>query len=200
MTILLIQPNHRRGPEDRGAWGVTAPIGLCYIAAILERHQIPVKILDANARNLGSNEVIAEIRRENPALVGISMLTPDHDYCVEIVYGLNGGYPIVGGGPHATALPDLLLNQGFDIIVRGEGEYAMLGIAQQKELSGIMGISYKSNKQIFHNPDGKPLDPDTLPFPSRHLLQSTGVDIPYMSTGTRYTPWAEILTEPGLPI
>ena len=199
MSILLIQPNHRRGLEDQGVWSVTAPIGLCYIAAILEQHQIPVEILDANALNLSPDEVVSEIHKKNPTLVGISMLTPDHEYCIEIVQGLNAKYPIIAGGPHATALPEDLLNKGFDVVVRGEGEYTMLDLAMKKELATIMGISYKINGQIIHNPDRKLLDPNTLPFPSRHLLLSSGVNLPYSSTGTRHTPWTEILTSRGCP-
>lgn len=199
MKVVLIQPNHRRGPEDRGAWGVTAPIGLCYIAAVLEQHKISVDILDANALDLSSKEVVAEIHKKNPDLVGISILTPDHEYCVDVVQGLDHAFPVIGGGPHATALPEVLLNNGFDIIVRGEGEFTMLDLAMQKELQEIDGISYKKAGMIIHNPDRKPLDPDGLPLPSRHLLPSSGVDIPYRGTGTRYTPWAEILTSRGCP-
>jgi anaerobic magnesium-protoporphyrin IX monomethyl ester cyclase len=199
MTVLLIQPNHRRGPEDQGIWSVTAPIGLCYIAAVLEQHQIPVEILDANALNLNPAEVAVKIRSCNPTLVGISILTPDHDYCVEVVKNLNASYPVIAGGPHATALPDELLNAGFTIVVRAEGEYSMLDIAQQKPLSDIPGISYKSEGRIVHNTDRTPLNPDQLPLPARHLLLSAGVNLPYSSTGTRYFPWAEILTSRGCP-
>jgi radical SAM superfamily enzyme YgiQ (UPF0313 family) len=199
MKVVLVQPNHRRGPEDKGVWGVTAPMGLCYIAAVLEQHQIDVEIIDANALNLSPKEVISEINKRRPKIIGISMLTPDHNYCVEIAQGLTAQYLVVAGGPHATAVPDELLNNSFDIVVRGEGEYTMLDLALQKELSEIMGISYVLEGKIVHNPDRDPLDPNTLPLPGRHLLLASGVDLPYFSTATRYTPWAEILTSRGCP-
>lgn len=199
MKVLLIQPNHRKGGEDKGVWGITAPMGLCYIAAVLEQNKINVEILDANALNISAKEVISEVIKRNPKIIGVSMLTPDHNYCVEIAKGLDQEYIKVAGGPHATAVPDELLNNGFDIVVRGEGEYTMLDLASEKDLTDVYGISYKSDGRIFRNPDRKTVDPNSLPLPSRHLLLAAGVDMPYFSTATRYKPWAEVLTSRGCP-
>lgn len=202
MEALLVQPNYQRARESRGGtWGVHPPLGLCYIAAVLERHSVPVKILDANALNLTGEDVTSYIHEKKPSLVGFSMLTPAHGFCVNVAKSVQEECLTVAGGPHATALPKQLLQEGFDVVVRGEGEYAMLDLAEQKPLKSILGISYKGkNATLHHNPDRPPVtDLDAIPFPSRHLLPSNGVDSPYRSAASRYAPWSTVLTSRGCP-
>jgi hypothetical protein len=43
MKVLLVQPNY--GIQRKtGMWGINQPLGLCYMAAILEKNDIEVKI------------------------------------------------------------------------------------------------------------------------------------------------------------
>jgi len=201
MNVLLVQPNYHRARQSRGGtWGVNPPIGLAYIAAVLEQSNIPVEILDANALNLTEADVVSHIHASNPDIVGISVLTPAHTYAVNVAQAINNECLTVAGGPHATALLEQMVDDGFDVVVRGEGEYTMLDLATQKKLSETPGISYRENGRIHHN-ENRPFiqDLDNLPFPARHLLPHNGVDTPYTSTGTRYYPWSPILTSRGCP-
>jgi radical SAM superfamily enzyme YgiQ (UPF0313 family) len=199
MDALLIQPNYQRARKS-GAWGVNPPLGLAYIAAVLEHKGFSVNILDANALGLTEAQVVASIRAKKPRIVGISMLTPAHSYCVNIARSFKSEGLLVAGGPHATSSPELLLHEGFDVVVRGEGEYAMLDLAQQKDVKTINGISYVQDGAVKHNPDREFIsDLDSLPYPARHLLPSCGVDVPYLSAGTRHRPWAPVFTSRGCP-
>lgn len=194
--VVLVQPNYGYQRES-GAWGVNPPLGLCYIAAVLEKNNISVKIVDANALNMSPQETQEEILRENPRIVGFSILTPAHSFCIETIKNLN--VLKVAGGNQSTALPRELLEQGFDIVVRGEGEQTFLEIVQGKSLDTIKGISYKKNGVVMHNQPQNPLDPNDLPLPARHLLLNNGVDFPYKSAYTKYRPWTGILTTRGCP-
>jgi len=196
--ILLVQPNYMVQRKS-GAWGINAPMGLAYIAAVLEKNNIPVKILDANALNLSIPETIKKINKFKPDIVGISVFTPAHRYSLEIIKGLSKKILTVAGGPHSSAVPDELLKNGFNVIVIGEGEYTMLEIAQGKKLNNIKGISFKKNEKIIHNSLRESLDPNDLPLPARHLLISNGVNKPYFAGGTQYFPWSSITSSRGCP-
>ncbi|GAI47422.1 unnamed protein product, partial [marine sediment metagenome] len=63
-----------------------------------------------------------------------------------------------------------LSHKQVDMVVRGEGELTMRELVQRGSPEGVLGISYKENNKVIHNPD-RPLigDLDSLPFPARHL-------------------------------
>ena len=107
---------------------------------------------------------------------------------------------IIAGGPHASALPHQLAQEGF-IVVRGEGENTLLELVAQKPLKDIKGITYRGEDgQIHHNPNRPPItDLDSIPFPARYLLPNKGVDYPYRSAASRYATWATVLTSRGCP-
>ncbi len=84
---------------------------------------------------------------------------------------------LIAGGIHAANLPEESLREGFDVVVRGEGERAIIEIlTAAKNNSGwdkISGISYKKEGNFFHNEPAK-LELDTLnnvPYPDFGLLR-----------------------------
>jgi radical SAM superfamily enzyme YgiQ (UPF0313 family) len=201
MRVLLVQPNYQQARESRGGtWGIHPPLGLCYLASVLETHDVPVKILDANALNLNETDVIKYIRENKPSLVGFTMLTPSHSFCLNVIKDVQEECMIIAGGPHASALPHQLAQEGF-IVVRGEGENTILDLVAQKPLKDIEGITYRGQDgQIHHNPNRPPItDVDAIPFPARYLLPNKGVDHPYRSAASRYATWATVLTSRGCP-
>lgn len=196
MKILLVQPNYKISRES-GAWLVNPPIGLCYIASVLEENGIKCEIKDANAHSWNPERMVEE--SEGYDVVGVSILTPAQKWCVDYINLLSDDVLKVCGGPHPTSLPEDMLRDGYDVVVRGEGEYPFLEIVQGKPLEEIKGITFKKNGKIIHNPSPKPLDPNEIPFPARHLLENNGVDKPYISAGTQYTPWSPVITSRGCP-
>jgi len=83
----------------------------------------------------------------------------------------------VGGGAHVNYLVDEALQNGLDIVVRGEGEEVIVQIikAAKKNLGWekIAGISFKKEGKIFHNPPEKLelCDLNSLPYPDFGLLR-----------------------------
>lgn len=198
-SILLVQPNYNY-EKAAGGWGYNPPLGLAYIAAVLERNGVNVRIIDANVENLSPKQVAKLTTTVKPTFVGISLMTTAHSYGADVIKQLPESIIKIAGGPHATALPEELLNNGFDVVVRGEGEYSTLDVLTKNEMDKILGISYKDeNGQIFHNPDRAFLDPNVLSFPARHLLRSGGVNRPYSSAGNIYFPFGSIVSSRGCP-
>ena len=196
MKTLLVQPNYNVARKT-GVWMVNPPLGLTYLAAVLRQNNFEVEILDANAINLTVRQVAK--KAEDYDVVGVSMMTPAHKFGVSLAKELPRKILKVAGGPHATGNAEELLKEGFDIIIRGEGEYTFLELLQNKDKRKIKGISYKKNKRIIHNPLRPFLDPNTLPLPARDLLPSNGVDVPYLSAATLYRPGSPVFTSRGCP-
>jgi magnesium-protoporphyrin IX monomethyl ester (oxidative) cyclase len=196
--ILLIQPNYKY-QKKTSAWGINPPMGLTYIAAVLEKNNVSVKILDANALDLSPDQVIAEVKNWQTDIVGVSIMTPAHNFAIQLAQKLPKNILSVAGGPQATSLPEVLLKEGYKVVVRGEGEYTFLDLVLGKNLNEILGISFRQDNQIKHNLDRPSFDPNNLPMPARHLLINNGVNKPYYSGGTQNFPWARITSSRGCP-
>lgn len=196
--VLLIQPNYNV-KKDAEIWTVNPPLGLLYLAAVLEKANISVEIIDANVKNLSSRQIVSLIKSKKAKYVGFSIMTPAADWCEEVIKYLPKEIIKIAGGPHASAIPEEVLKTGFDVVVVGEGEETLLEIIQGKKLSGIKGIYYKSKNKVNSNQSRQPLDPNKLPLPARHLIEKGGTNKPYLSAGTRYYPWAQILSSRGCP-
>ncbi|MBI2038638.1 MAG: radical SAM protein, partial [Candidatus Nealsonbacteria bacterium] len=196
--VLLVQPNYRV-KRKAGVSMIHPPMGLAYIAAVLEKNGIPVKILDANALNLSASQVVKEVLDWGADVVGVSILTPAHNFAVEVARHLPPSVISIAGGAHATAIPETMIKQGFTAAARGEGEEISLDLALGKNLAEILGISFKQGDGIKHNLNRGPLDPNNLPLPARHLLINNGVNKPYFSGVTQEFPWAVITSSRGCP-
>lgn len=183
--VLLVSPygfvsKYARNPNlDITA----APMGLAYIAAVLEQNGHKVSALDCLVERSDKRDVELHIKREKPDVVGIQAFTPSVHYAIEIaetVKEVDYEIKVVLGGTHPTALPEATLGMSdlVDFIVRHEGEYTFLNLvnalekgADYRALKEIKGISFKYNGKVI-NTLNAPLvmDLDTIPFPALHLF------------------------------
>lgn len=172
------------------------PLGLCYIATMLERNGFKVKIIDRNAlmtKHSADCFAVDEITRSEIAqfksdIVGITSTTAAFfDVNVNVlgmIKSIDKNIVTVLGGPHASACPEEMLSKykDIDIVCRGEGEITMLEIAKGNKLAGIHGISYRDTVGIRSNSDRDPYpNIDDLCFPARHL-----VDMSFYCRGNPY--------------
>ncbi len=169
--VLLVKP---QGAAGLGIIvGALIPLGMEYIAACIE-DIAEVRCIDHDIDHFSYSFFRSYVRSYKPDLVGFSMSATEHrdglqlaKICKEV------GAVTVMGGFHPTAIPEVLLNHPqVDLVVRGEGEYAMREIVMEGTTmpEGMLGVSYKDGEKIVHNP-ARPLleDLDTIPFPARHL-------------------------------
>lgn len=199
MKVCLINPIlfsfqrvESRSLKNNVGMSFYPPLGLCYIANILEKNGIEVKIIDRNAlmtKNRSAQAIVdnitdVEIRKFKPDIVGISVTTPTFfdvkRNIVKIIRKIDDKIIIVAGGPHVSALPEDTLRNcpEVDIVCRGEGELSMLEIAQGAKLRDIAGLTYRDGNNIVNNIERSPHNNiDDFCFPARHL-----VDMRYYSS------------------
>ena len=163
---MLVKPRGKRG---LGFIADPIPIGLEYIAAIIEKEVKDVQVLDLE---LEKQPFQMYIDRYSPDLVGISMSATEHDEGLRLASIANTNrVTTVLGGYHPTAIPgELLSYPQVDIVVRGEGEYTFRDLVRRGAPEDVLGLSYKKDGVVIHNEDRPCIEQlDSLPFPARHL-------------------------------
>ncbi|HMB00017.1 MAG TPA: radical SAM protein [Spirochaetota bacterium] len=179
------------------------PLGLAYIAAVLEQNGYIVKIIDLLIEHYSDQELINIIKKFQPRYCGLSIVTPVANrafYLARLIKKTAKNIITIAGGPHATACAEECLRKGFDFAVRGEGEETVIDLLQHKNNpAAIKGISYRQGNQVRHNPDRPYIkDLDALPFPARHLLPDLKLYKGQEALGNRL-PVATIITSRGCP-
>ena len=179
MRILLIKPSHR---EIYGQFKNIAPeyppLGLAYVAAVLEGNGHEVRIIDIPVEMIDESKFEEILRTFSPQLIGITSVTSTITYSLALCGIIKHSLPnvtVVLGGPHPSTMPnEVLSNPNVDFVVRGEGEMTMLDLVNTLENNGILrrvlGISWRNSGVIVRN-DSRPYieDLDSLPWPARKL-------------------------------
>jgi radical SAM superfamily enzyme YgiQ (UPF0313 family) len=167
-------------PAQVGAFASDQPpMGLAYIASILQQHGCEVRVIDANVEKLGPDEVTRIIAQQQPDLVCFTVTTPLLPSALQIVHHLRRMPKVpllLAGGPHATVLPGEMLEADmFDFVVRSEGEEVMADLIEQliagDDAEGVPGVSWRRNGEIIHNPN-RELTPtlEHYPYPDWSLF------------------------------
>lgn len=185
MKVILINPplcqntTRKLGPIAENLFYNSAPLGLCYLASILEEDKNRLKIIDAAVEGLSVERIIRRVTDFSPDVIGITTFTVSAYSAYELAKEIKRRFPqkkIVAGGPHITSNPNDLLKQSeVDIAVIGEGEITFKelieAIKKGQGLDKVKGLAYRVNEQIFFTPPrGFISDMDTLPFPARGLI------------------------------
>lgn len=180
MKVLFVNP-----PQTASKYkfmGVIAPpLGIAYMAGVLQENNIDVEILDASAEDMDFKDVEKELLKIKPDLVALTALTPTIGRALETAQVVKETLPdsiVVMGGYHPTFnFIETLEDENVDIVIRGEGEYIMLNLVQalenQSSLHDVKGIVFedKNSKEIVVNPEAPLIqDLDELPFPALNLL------------------------------
>lgn len=110
------------------------PLGLLYIAAVLEREGHEVKVIDADLLELTVEQTVDEACRFNPEIVGVSATTPTVKTALRLIRGVKRRMPSVVtavGGVHPTFLPEETLRvcPHLDLAVVGEAEETSVELA-----------------------------------------------------------------------
>jgi magnesium-protoporphyrin IX monomethyl ester (oxidative) cyclase len=189
MKVLLINPPQTFYPGSDLPAG-NLPLGLMYIAAVLEKSGYKTEILDAFMTDApfkkeGKTTTVGmpidliklQIQERKPDIVGVAgPFTCQIEHALKIsslAKSVDSSILTVVGGPHVTVMPKEFLEvaKDVDIAVTGEGEYGMLDIAQyfegKKKLPDILGIAYRKNGEVAVN-SHRPFitNMDELPYPA----------------------------------
>lgn len=182
MKILLA---YISGAPDRNDQFVSLlPVGLCSILACLR--EAGFDALLANFSGWTEAAVRKQLTALKPDIAGISQWTHNRRASLDLARLIRRELPestVIMGGGHATFRYQELLVQGspLDMVVLGEGEATLLEIARLattgRSWKNVMGIAYRHGAEILVNAPRPPLaDLDRLPFGSRYLEHTVGVD------------------------
>lgn len=231
MNILLMRPPATFYPGAVRPL-ISLPIGLLSIAALLERESFHVTVYDAqlNVSNpvtplgntifMGESWESVEVTLQSAAadIIGISCgFSSQRDNALkaaELARKHNPSATIVVGGPHASAVPLDLLQEGspVDLVCVGEGEYTMLDLVLARQsgsdIKAIPGTVAICSGAALANPLRPPVaDLDGLPFPAYHLVnmesyfqmfQSGFADRPMLPQSDSHRA-ASVITSRGCP-
>jgi len=188
MRILLVSPESK-------VWNSRAHLhnGLGYLAgSLLANGYTDVTLHDGAVEDISVAQVLDNaIADKRPYdIVGISAPTVliENAWAAASEAKARGAITILGG-PHLTLQPDESMQKTeVDLVVRGEGESAIVEILRvleqstvdsrqstvnSEQLKNILGLSWRdSNGKVQHNLD-RPLRPDVdnIPLPAYHLFK-----------------------------
>lgn len=143
--ILCVYPHQKGIPEKK----YCPPLGLEYIAAVLENLVAKVTLIDMRFE---SN--LEDFINDDIDLICLSV---NWDYQREAAINIINQIPphirVIVGGRDATAHVEELFAKApnIDIIARGDGEEIIREIASSIHLEDIPGISYRQCSEIIHN-------------------------------------------------
>ena len=170
------------------------PLGLAYIAGSLLHENYEVDVIDCSAEGIDN---VTDFRRDVKVL-GLNipntldkidpvteifclsfMFTNNWLHDRELVRAIKNAYPksiIVAGGEHATAAPELCLNQSpIDYIVMGEGEQTIVelldAIKNNKDIDKVSSIVFKKQGELFKTIRRRRIQEiKEIPWPAWHLF------------------------------
>lgn len=203
----------------------TPPLSLAYLASSLEHAGHRVRIIDGIGEaldqfapsfapsllcnGLSVEQIVARIDPDTQ-LIGVSCMF-SHEW--PVVRGLIQriaeqfpGVPIVLGGEHATALPELCLREcpGLSACALGEGEQTIVELAEVVAASGdlhaVAGLVVRSGEgTVRTSPRARIRDIDELPEPAWHLTPIHDYLARGLSFGVDRGPTMPLLATRGCP-
>ena len=171
MKILLIQPPPRKIAKENI---VVPPLGIAYLAAVIEKQGHSVSIIDAFAEALDLHSLEDRVKKIAPDLIGITGMTPVIDNAFRTA-GICRRYAkyVVIGGPHVSVAGSKVFEQcpDVDYVIQGEGEISfpllVEALERNKDITNVPGVITRD----FSNLPSPLIDElDSIPFPARHLL------------------------------
>lgn len=176
------------------------PIGIMSLSAVVKAAGHECVMFD-QANPETPNEVIIEaIRRERPALVGLSFLsTTSYPYAKMLarqIRAADAQVKLAFGGVFATLNAELVKLQcpEVDFVCRGDGEQLLLDLLDHLgDPEAVAGLTWMRDGRVVQNPK-RPMERhlDQWPFPDRESLkldfvESMPLDVPAVLSMERFT-------------
>lgn len=223
-VLLIVPPAHTTVNPYRDI-NPLPPLGLGYLASVIEREGIEVNILDCLVRGWNQEVPVSDniirvglfdeqitdfINQFDPDLIGVncqfSRQYKIHHHLFSLIKKIKPKCIVVAGGAHVTVCPQEVINDiNCDFIITGEAELSfknlVLAINKGGALGTIDGLGLKLNNKIHLNPKKEWIaDLDSLPFPAYHLMELKryfGLD---SSHGSRHRErFCPVVTSRGCP-
>ncbi|MBI2304200.1 MAG: radical SAM protein [Chloroflexi bacterium] len=204
MDIVLVNPfpDYARGINETT---FVPPLGPAYIASYLREHGFSCAIVDAHVLQMSESDILVEIQRLDPGVVGISVNVISYQAAVRLSKLLKqetATRTVIMGGPQVSALVgESLRNSAADAAIFGEGEETVLEIMERRRsqkplFDDVRGVAFWRGEEVVINPPRERIrNLDQLPFPAFDLLPN----LTRYSHRVRRTPAMPIMTSRGCP-
>jgi len=185
-TVVLINPPPERIVEEYDA-PPYGHMGLAYLASSLAASGIDCRVIDSKLERLKPVQVLEEVRRISPAIVGITSFTHEIMNASALAAAIKRELPgvkIVVGGVHASSLPIDTMNgfPSFDFLIRCEGERSFPDLCRaifdgkDNNFPEIRGLYYRKDGKVQAGLESDWIkDLDSLPFPAWSLFKGMKV-------------------------
>jgi len=209
MKIALIFPQNQFSCQistlkaQEKNMGVFPPLSLAYVAAVIEKEEHEVCIIDNNALHLDNQELIHKIKNFSPDILGFTVTTYTWHETVNCINFLKQkiNIPVILGGHHVSFYPqETISHPAIDYALMGEAHETLpnflKALKNQTSFADVPGLCYKKENKTFINQI--PLEEgsaDDIPFPARHLLDNEK----YFSFISRRKNFTAFITTFGCP-
>ena len=193
------------GPKWNEMVNAYPSLGLAYLAAVAEQDGHECRIFDFGLRPERSlEEEVQDVVDFRPELVAFTSMTTSYASVEQSAAMLKEalGVPTIIGGPHATTLPDLTLEDpNIDYLIYGEGEEVFRDFLRAfasgaGNWGDIVGLWYKEDGRVVNGGERALIkDLDALPYPARHLFELDQYPL-YAPNGE---PMLTVLSSRGCP-
>jgi hopanoid biosynthesis associated radical SAM protein HpnJ len=186
-----------RWPATREIESYWYPVWLAYPTGMLEG----ARLLDAPPHKISAEETINISKSYDFVVLFTS--TPGFPGDIRLAEAMKRANPklkIAFVGPHVTVLPERTLREApaVDFVVRREFDYATVEFAQGKPLAEILGVSYRNNGTVVHNPD-RPLLDNLDGLPNVTDVYKRDLDVRKYNVPFLLHPFVALYTTRGCP-
>lgn len=173
MKILFINPPSYINSFYRNEY---PPLGIGYLASACINSGHDVDILDLGVVDYSFGDIIEYVTNYNPDYCSFTLYTVNLLNTYRLINAVRSSCEckIIVGGPHATILPDLTLNEcpAIDYLIKGEGESTLLELLSCTQIHSIQGLYYYDCGNVIHNQPRKLIeDLNSISFPNRTLFE-----------------------------
>lgn len=229
MNALLINP-HKLVPVSLSVTQTASPpLGLAYIAAVLEKRGFNVQVIDCiaeapenffqftdnpdvAAQGIDFNELLNITGNTHYDLIGVSVMFTNNwlinRHLINILKQQHPQALVIAGGEHVSAIPEYCLNdcEGLDIIAVGEGEETIDELAfllsegiAPEEASGIAYKTRNTGSVEIKPRRARITKLDSIPEPAWHLFPLEKYFAHDLSYGVAYGNSLPIFATRGCP-
>jgi anaerobic magnesium-protoporphyrin IX monomethyl ester cyclase len=148
------------------------PQGILHLSSVLKQagHEVRLCIVS-------QSDPLEAVEEFGPGIVGYSVTTGLQKYYLDLNSRIKEQFEVfsIFGGPHPTFFPEMIEHEGVDGICIGEGEGAVLDLAQALD-NGLLKPDlrnwwFRVNGEIVRNPVRPYIENlDALPYPDRELV------------------------------
>ncbi len=194
-------PDRKRARNGRIRVMGFPPIGIMSLSSVLKRAGHEVELFDQANPETPDEVILEQIRRQRPALVGLSFLsTTSYPYAKILarrIRAADSSVKIALGGVFASLNAQLVKLQvpEVDFVCRGDGEQLLLDLLERlDDPDTVAGVTWQEKGGRLRHNENRALerDLDQWPFPDRESLpldfvESMPLDVPAVLSFERFT-------------